>query len=96
MTGHTPPFGRFSEKGKLEVDVRECAVSGQPTESGDPMARIQGTPFFYRVKAHIWHQLTDKDVATLEKRIVEAAAPPPASRARGAGKEAEVNDGNVG
>jgi hypothetical protein len=96
MAERTPPFGRFTEKGRLETDVRECAVTGSPTESGDPMVRIQGTPLFYRVRAHIWHHLTDQQVAALEKRIVEAGSAASASRSRITTKEGDVSHGSLG
>jgi hypothetical protein len=53
-------FGEVNPDGSIKRDVRVSALSGRRIEKGDPMIRITGTPYFYRLEAQELRLLQDE------------------------------------
>lgn len=67
-------YGELNPDGTIKRDVRICAISYKPIESGDAMLVVPGTRTFYRVKApFMWPQSADKFAE--QQAEIEANAP---------------------
>lgn len=73
-------FGELNPDGSIKRDVRICAITGQPVESGDAMVRVVGTNKFYRAKAPLmWPQSQPQYAQAHEQLVALATASQPTS-----------------
>lgn len=96
-------FGELDDKGHLKRDVRHTAIpEGMRVEAGDAQVGVEGTNYFYYIKAPIFRSVTIEDRQKVEARVKgtmttsvvqPTASPAPASRAFS--KTSKVEDKDV-
>lgn len=66
-------FGEMFSDGKgIKRNVIDCAVTGERIVAGDAMVKVEGTPYFFRVKAQIINRMKPEQIAEIKAKVAPA------------------------